>query len=121
MLFVRLRDGLTLDSALVQRIRQQIRDNTTPRLVESLAIGQDWPPQQPDDVRVRAVRAAARRPDPRQRAGPAHPAADPRQHHATPRGSSSSSSLSGWQDDPGLLWRSSKVRANHQGTTVGLL
>ncbi len=35
-------------------------------------------------MHVRAVRAAARRPDPRQRAGPAHPAADPRQHHATP-------------------------------------
>src|SRR5271169_2391270 len=31
--FVRLRDGLTLDSALIERIRQQIRANTTPRHV----------------------------------------------------------------------------------------
>jgi acetoacetyl-CoA synthetase len=33
VLFVRLRDGLTLDSALSDRIRQQIRANTTPRHV----------------------------------------------------------------------------------------
>jgi len=33
VLFVRLRDGLTLDDALAQRIRRQIRDNTTPRHV----------------------------------------------------------------------------------------
>ncbi|MFN7752437.1 MAG: acetoacetate--CoA ligase [Pseudomonadota bacterium] len=33
VLFVRLRDGLALDDALVARIRQQIRDNTTPRHV----------------------------------------------------------------------------------------
>jgi acetoacetyl-CoA synthetase len=33
VLFVRLRDGLALDDALVSRIRQQIRDNTTPRHV----------------------------------------------------------------------------------------
>ena len=33
VLFVRLRDGLTLDSALIERIRQQIRANTTPRHV----------------------------------------------------------------------------------------
>ena len=32
-LFVRLREGLTLDQALEQKIRQQIRDNTTPRHV----------------------------------------------------------------------------------------
>jgi len=36
VLFVRLRDGLTLDAALIQRIRQQIRDNTTPRHVPSV-------------------------------------------------------------------------------------
>jgi acetoacetyl-CoA synthetase len=33
ILFVRLRDGLTLDEALVDRIRQHIRANTTPRHV----------------------------------------------------------------------------------------
>jgi acetoacetyl-CoA synthetase len=33
VLFVHLRDGLTLDSALIERIRQQIRANTTPRHV----------------------------------------------------------------------------------------
>ena len=33
VLFVRLRDGLTLDDALIDRIRAQIRDNTTPRHV----------------------------------------------------------------------------------------
>jgi len=33
VLFVRLRDGLTLDDALIKRIKQQIRTNTTPRHV----------------------------------------------------------------------------------------
>ncbi|MDE1961669.1 MAG: acetoacetate--CoA ligase [Xanthomonadaceae bacterium] len=33
ILFVRLREGLTLDDALRERIRKQIRDNTTPRHV----------------------------------------------------------------------------------------
>jgi len=33
VLFVRLREGLTLDDALAARIRRQIRDNTTPRHV----------------------------------------------------------------------------------------
>ena len=33
VLFVRLRDGLTLDDALRDRIKKQIRDNTTPRHV----------------------------------------------------------------------------------------
>jgi acetoacetyl-CoA synthetase len=33
VLFVRLRDGLTLDEALVNRIRDTIRANTTPRHV----------------------------------------------------------------------------------------
>jgi acetoacetyl-CoA synthetase len=33
ILFVRLRDGLTLDETLVNKIKQQIRDNTTPRHV----------------------------------------------------------------------------------------
>src|SRR5262249_23907270 len=33
VLFVRLSDGLTLDDALVQKIKQQIRTNTTPRHV----------------------------------------------------------------------------------------
>jgi acetoacetyl-CoA synthetase len=33
VLFVKLRDGLTLDDALSDRIRRQVRDNTTPRHV----------------------------------------------------------------------------------------
>jgi acetoacetyl-CoA synthetase len=33
VLFVKLRDGLTLDPPLVERIRQRIRENTTPRHV----------------------------------------------------------------------------------------
>ena len=33
VLFVRLREGLTLDEALTERIRRQIRENTTPRHV----------------------------------------------------------------------------------------
>ena len=33
VLFVRLRDALTLDEALINKIKQQIRDNTTPRHV----------------------------------------------------------------------------------------
>ncbi|MCM8611324.1 acetoacetate--CoA ligase [Accumulibacter sp.] len=33
VLFVRLRDGLVLDEALIDRVKQQIRDNTTPRHV----------------------------------------------------------------------------------------
>ena len=38
VLFVRLREGLTLDAALVQRIKQQIRDNTTPRHVPAAVV-----------------------------------------------------------------------------------
>ena len=33
VLFVRLRDGLTLDDALIDRIKNRIRANTTPRHV----------------------------------------------------------------------------------------
>jgi acetoacetyl-CoA synthetase len=35
VLFVRLRDGLQLDDALIERIKRRIRDNTTPRHVPS--------------------------------------------------------------------------------------
>ena len=38
VLFVRLREGLTLDDALVDRIRQQIRSNTTPRHVPAVVL-----------------------------------------------------------------------------------
>jgi len=38
VLFVRLREGLTLDAGLVNRIRQQIRDNTTPRHVPAVVV-----------------------------------------------------------------------------------
>jgi len=38
VLFVRLRDGLTLDAALIDRIKKQIRDNTTPRHVPAQVV-----------------------------------------------------------------------------------
>jgi acetoacetyl-CoA synthetase len=38
VLFVRLRDGLTLDEALIDRIKRQIRANTTPRHVPAKVI-----------------------------------------------------------------------------------
>jgi acetoacetyl-CoA synthetase len=38
VLFVRLREGLTLDDALVEKIRKQIRDNTTPRHVPAKVV-----------------------------------------------------------------------------------
>jgi acetoacetyl-CoA synthetase len=38
VLFVRLKDGITLDPALAERIRKQIRDNTTPRHVPAKVI-----------------------------------------------------------------------------------
>jgi acetoacetyl-CoA synthetase len=38
VLFVRLREGVQLDEALVKRIKQKIRDNTTPRHVPAKVI-----------------------------------------------------------------------------------
>jgi acetoacetyl-CoA synthetase len=38
VLFVRLRDGLILDAALAERIKKQIRDNTTPRHVPAVVV-----------------------------------------------------------------------------------
>jgi acetoacetyl-CoA synthetase len=38
VLFVRLRDGLKLDAALTERIRQHIRVNTTPRHVPAIVV-----------------------------------------------------------------------------------
>jgi acetoacetyl-CoA synthetase len=38
VLFVRLRDGLTLDSELCERIRRHIRVNTTPRHVPAKVV-----------------------------------------------------------------------------------
>jgi acetoacetyl-CoA synthetase len=38
VLFVRLREGLILDAALIHRIRTQIRDNATPRHVPALVV-----------------------------------------------------------------------------------
>jgi acetoacetyl-CoA synthetase len=38
VLFVRLRDGLTLNAALTDRIKKQIRDNTTPRHVPAQVV-----------------------------------------------------------------------------------
>jgi acetoacetyl-CoA synthetase len=41
VLFVRLREGLKLDAGLARRIRQQIRDNTTPRHVPAVIVQVD--------------------------------------------------------------------------------
>src|SRR4029077_11492448 len=38
VLFVRLREGLTLDQALTDRIKQHIRNNTTPRHVPAKVV-----------------------------------------------------------------------------------
>jgi acetoacetyl-CoA synthetase len=38
VLFVRLRDGVTLDAALIEKIRQHIRTNTTPRHVPAKVV-----------------------------------------------------------------------------------
>jgi acetoacetyl-CoA synthetase len=38
VLFVRLRDGITLDERLVERIKKQVRDNTTPRHVPARVV-----------------------------------------------------------------------------------
>src|SRR5699024_7877432 len=38
VLFVRLRDGITLDNTLRERIKKQIRANTTPRHVPSVML-----------------------------------------------------------------------------------
>lgn len=38
VLFVRLRDGLTLDQALSDKIRQHIRGNSTPRHVPAIIV-----------------------------------------------------------------------------------
>ena len=38
VLFVRLRDGISLDAVLVERIKKQIRDNTTPRHVPAVVV-----------------------------------------------------------------------------------
>ena len=38
VLFVRLREGLTLDEALIDRIKQHIRSNTTPRHVPAKVV-----------------------------------------------------------------------------------
>jgi len=48
VLFVRLREGITLDDALRERIRRQIRANTTPRHVPAVIA------QVPDIPRTRS-------------------------------------------------------------------
>lgn len=59
VLFVRLRDGLTLDDALRERIRKQIRDNTTPRHVPAKILQvPDIPRTVSGKISELAVRAA---------------------------------------------------------------
>jgi len=38
VLFVKLQEGLTLDAGLVERVKKQIRDNTTPRHVPARVV-----------------------------------------------------------------------------------
>ena len=59
VLFVRLREGLTLDDALIARIRQTIRDSTTPRHVPARVVQVDDIPRTKSgkivELAVRAV------------------------------------------------------------------
>ncbi len=57
VLFVKLREGLTLDAALVERIKRQIRDNTTPRHVPARVVQvQDIPRTKSGKIVELAVR-----------------------------------------------------------------
>ncbi|HLO64968.1 MAG TPA: acetoacetate--CoA ligase [Azonexus sp.] len=57
VLFVRLQEGLALDAALVDRIKQQIRDNTTPRHVPAKVVQvQDIPRTKSGKIVELAVR-----------------------------------------------------------------
>jgi acetoacetyl-CoA synthetase len=57
LLFVRLREGMVLDEALVLRIKRQIRDNTTPRHVPAvLAQVEDIPRTRSGKISEIAVR-----------------------------------------------------------------
>jgi acetoacetyl-CoA synthetase len=57
VLFVRLREGLTLDDALTERIKRQIRDNTTPRHVPAKVVQvQDIPRTKSGKIVELAVR-----------------------------------------------------------------
>jgi acetoacetyl-CoA synthetase len=58
VLFVRLRDGLTLDDALVKRIKEKIRENTTPRHVPAVVLQvPDIPRTKSNKIVELAVRA----------------------------------------------------------------
>jgi len=58
VLFVRLREGLTLDDALVRRIKQTIRENTTPRHVPAVILQvPDIPRTKSNKIVELAVRA----------------------------------------------------------------
>ena len=57
VLFVRLQEGLTLDQPLIERIKQQIRDNTTPRHVPARVVQvQDIPRTKSGKIVELAVR-----------------------------------------------------------------
>jgi len=57
VLFVRLRDGEVLDAGLIERIKKQIRDNTTPRHVPSKIVQvQDIPRTKSGKIVELAVR-----------------------------------------------------------------
>ena len=61
VLFVRLRDGLTLDAALIERIQKQIRDNASPRHVPARdRAGRGHPAD--EERQDRRARGAQRRP-----------------------------------------------------------
>jgi acetoacetyl-CoA synthetase len=58
VLFVRLRDGLALDEALVKRIKDTIRNNTTPRHVPAVIVQvSDIPRTKSNKIVELAVRA----------------------------------------------------------------
>ena len=57
VLFVRLQEGCVLDAALIERIKKQIRDNTTPRHVPAKVVQvQDIPHTKSGKIVELAVR-----------------------------------------------------------------
>ena len=57
VLFVKLQEGLTLDTGLIERVKKQIRDNTTPRHVPAKVVQvQDIPRTKSGKIVELAVR-----------------------------------------------------------------
>lgn len=85
VLFVRLRDGLTLDDALVARIQRQIRDNTTSRHVPKRVVQvQDIPRTKSGKIVELAIRQAVHGQEVRNTGALANPEALEQFRHLAP-------------------------------------